>query len=64
VRKILSYCHISHAGLLAPQAWIKPIATKPLGVPIRMALLVLAACFFDQSEKASAGTSFALLRQG
>jgi hypothetical protein len=31
---------------------------------IRTALLVLAACFFDQSEKASVGTSFALLRQG
>ena len=31
---------------------------------IRTALLVLAACFFDQSEKASAGTGFTLLRQG
>jgi hypothetical protein len=30
----------------------------------RTALLILTACFFDQSEKASVGTSFALLLQG
>ena len=37
--------------------------SKALACSIRTALLFLAACSFAQSEKASARTSFALLRQ-
>src|SRR5207342_1352973 len=37
---------------------------REYGCHIRTALLVLAACFFEQSEKASAGPNFARLRQG